>query len=308
MKKLPVMKKSIIFLLIVWIAGGLSLHAQIEPPHISKGQTVVVTLLDGSEISGQFVSEDATSVVVITEAMGKVTIARSKIKEIKVVSGENIRKGKVWFENPNPYKYLLGNSAIPKPKKTATYQNVWIFFNSFSYAPTHFLDITGGFEIFSLLSASKDAPYFFYLNPKASTKVTKNFYVGGNVLYINSFVHPEKNEFRGLGTLNAFSTYGNSNMNVTASVGWGFLNSNFEAKPLLTLSGMVRASRRIAFVSENWFLPDLGENSLGYYGIFSYGIRFLSPKVSIDLAFLNNADIAEGIPIGFPFLDFMVTF
>ncbi len=299
------MKKLLLFTMFLWV-GGLFLYAQKETA-VTPGAMVVVVLKDGSQVSGQYLSGDATSVAILTEAMGKISIERDKIKEISVVSGENLRKGKVWFENPNPYRYLLGSSAIPKPKKTATYQNVWIFFNSFSYAPTNFLDITGGFEIFSLLSASSDAPYFFYLNPTASTKVAKNFYVGGNIFYINSFANHEDRDFYGLGTLNAYSTYGNSNMNVTASLGWGFINSDFESKPLITLSGMIRASRRIAFVSENWLLPEVDE-SRGYYGLFSYGVRFLSPKVSIDLAFINNGDIASDLPIGFPFLDFMVIF
>lgn len=301
------MKKLSFFLFcLLIIAFSSQTYAQ-KKKVIPTGTTVVVILKDGSQVNGKLVAEDAESVVIETESMGKVTVEKVKIRSISEVSGENLKKGKVWFENPNPYRYLLGNSAIPKPKKTATYQNVWIFFNSFSYAPTNFLDLSAGFELFSLLSASKDAPYFFYLNPKASTKVFKNFYMGGNIFYLNSFGNHEENDFYGMGTLNGFATYGNTNMNVTGSLGWGFVNSSFESKPIITLSGMIRVSRRIAFISENWFLPDIGDET-SYYGLYSYGIRFLSQKVSIDLAFVNNPDIAGTIPIGFPFLDFVVIF
>ena len=110
-----------------------------------------------------------------------------------------------------------------------------------------------------------------------------------------------------MGALNAFATYGNTNMNVTGSLGWGFVNNTFKSKPLITLSGMIRVSRRIGFVTENWFLPDAGD-FVGYYGFFSYGIRFMSQKVSIDFAFIDNGDISQTIPVGFPFLDFVVIF
>ena len=70
---------------------------------------------------------------------------------------------------------------------------------------------------------------------------------------------------------------------------------------------MVRASKRIGFISENWILPGVNEDG-GYYGIYSYGIRFLGEKISVDLAFLNNPDIASELIIGIPWLDFVFNF
>jgi hypothetical protein len=273
------------------------------------GTVLQITLLDGSEISGSFVSQDDQTIVVESSSIGKITIDKSKIKSIRKISGENVKKGKVWFENPNPYRYLLGNSAIPKPSRMATYQNVWIFFNSFSYAPLKFMDITAGFELFSLLSKSKDAPYVFFLNPRMSTKVVKNLYAGGNVLYVNYFNHSDDDSasFRGLGVINGFVTYGTSNLNITGGLGWGFVNKEFQKKPVISVAGMARISRRIAFVSENWFVPVFNEDH-DYYSIFSYGIRFLGGNNSIDLAFINNKDISKTIFLGIPFLDFVINF
>jgi len=275
------------------------------------GTILQITLQDGSQITGNFVSQDDQTIIVNSTSMGQITIEKSKIKSIKEISEENvkIKKGKIWFENPNPYKYLLGSSAIPKPAKTATYQNVWIFFNSFSYAPLKFMDITAGFELFSLLSKSGDAPYVYYLNPKISTKVFKNFYAGGNVLYVNYFNHSndDNSDFTGLGVLNGFATFGTTNLNITGGLGWGFVNNDFAKKPVITISGMARVSRRIALISENWFIPGINEDH-DYYSNFSYGIRFLGEKNSIDLAFINNKDISKTIFLGVPFLDFVVNF
>ncbi len=298
----------------VWIflvLGVVPLAAQEKKGKVYlPGTRVVVVLTDGSQVSGKIVLQDAEGIVLETESMGKVTITSAKIRSVTEVSKENVtKKGKVWFENPNPYKYLLGYSAIPKPKKMATYQNVWVFFNSFSYAPLDFLDISAGFELFSLLSKDKNAPYVFYVNPKVSTKVFHNFYAGGNVLYVNYFNHSgdDSATFTGLGVLNAFATYGTSNLNITGGLGWGFVNGDFEGKPVISIGGMARVSRRIAFVTENWFIPEIGEDGT-YYGMYSYGIRFLGQKNAIDLAFINSKDIAKEIFLGIPFLDFVINF
>ena len=306
------MKKFILFAMV--FAGFFLLqteNSQAQQKAVySPGTLLLITMQDGSQLTGKLVSMNESKLTIESASMGQVSIERSKIKSIKKVSGVNIKKeGKVWFDNPNPYKYLVGYSAIPKPKKMATYQNVWVFFNSFSYAPLDFMDLSGGFELFSLLSKDKEAPYVFYLNPKMSTKVYKNLYAGGNILYVNYFNHSNDDNasFTGLGVLNGFATYGTTNLNVTGGLGWGFVNKDFAKKPVITLAGMARVSRRIAFVTENWFLPDVGENQ-SYYGIFSYGIRFLGEKNSIDLDFINNKDISKTIFLGIPFLDFVVNF
>ena len=217
---------------------------------------------------------------------------------------ESGRKRDSWEPNANPYKYIIGNSAIPLEKFTGYYQNIWVFFNNIAFAFTDWFSLSAGFEIISLM-VPKEGPFIFTINPKVSANVIENLYVGGNILYVNSIRTFE--DFSGLATFNAFATYGTHNYNVTAALGCGWVENEFSGKPLITLSGMARASNRIAFVSENWVIPGLNEDG-GYYGIISYGIRFLSGKSSFDLAFVNNPDIAEVLFIGFPLLDFVFVF
>ena len=262
----------------------------------------MIKLKDGGTITGTLVSQNSEQIIVQTKSMGRVTIERTNIDEMVLLTAGDAGKG--WFPNPNPSKYLLGNSAIATEKGTGYYQNTWLFFNSFSYSFTDFFSLTGGFEIFSLF-AGGEGPYAFYLNPKVSFNVTDNLYAGGNILYANTIKTVD--EFGGLGTFNAFATYGNKNNNLTASFGWGFVEGDFSSKPVISVSGMVRATRRIGFVSENWLIPEVGEDG-SYYGIFSYGVRFLGENISVDLAFINNPDIAGALFIGIPFLDFVFNF
>jgi hypothetical protein len=263
-----------------------------------------VTLDDGSVISGKLLLITEKEVIISSGAIGEIRLQKEKIKSMIPVQDINDKKSGIWFANPNPSKYLLGNSAIPMEKHTGYYQNTWIFVNSFSYAFTKNISLSGGFEILSIM-AEGGGPYAFYINPKASFKVANNFYLGGNILYANTIKTAEN--FGGLATFNTFATYGNMNNNITGAVGWGWADGEFSPKPVILISGMLRASKRIAFVSENWIVPGINENG-GYYGILSYGIRFLGEKTSIDLAFLNNPDIASSIIIGIPWLDFVINF
>ncbi len=291
---------SIIMVMILITSNAIA--QQVITGEVSK--TYMVTLNDGSSISGKLVSITDNEVVIQSGTLGEIRLSKANIKTMTQVSSFDEKESGIWFTNPNPSKYLLGNSAIPMEKKSGYYQNTWIFISSFSYGITNNISIAGGFEIISLM-AGGDGPYAFYINPKASFKVAENFYAGANVLYANTIKYAE--DFGGLATINGFATYGNTNNNITAAVGWGWADGEFSSKPVIIISGMARASKRIGFVSENWIVPGISDDG-GYYGIYSYGIRFLGEKTSIDLAFLNNPDIASEIVIGIPWLDFVINF
>jgi hypothetical protein len=293
------------FLIVFAIMMLITLNAsaqQVITGEVSK--TYMVTLNDGSTVSGPLVSITDNEVVIQSGTMGEVRLQKANIKTMTEVSSYNDKKSGIWFTNPNPTKYLLGNSAIPLEKKSGYYQNTWIFVSSFSYGITKNISISAGFEILSIL-AGGEGPYAFYINPKASFKIANNFYAGANILYANTIRTVQ--EFGGLATMNGFATYGNKNNNVTCGIGFGWADGEFSTKPVIVVSGMARASKRIGFVSENWIVPGVNEDG-GYYGIYSYGIRFLGEKTSIDLAFLNNPDIASVIIIGIPWLDFVINF
>jgi hypothetical protein len=293
------------FLIVLAIMMLITIDAiaqQIITGEVSK--TYMVTLNDGSTISGTLVSITDNEVVIQSGTIGEVRLQKANIKTMTEVSSFNEKKSGIWFTNPNPTKYLLGNSAIPLEKKSGYYQNTWIFVSSFSYGITKNISISAGFEILSIL-AGGEGPYAFYINPKASFEIANNFYAGANILYANTIRTVE--EFGGLATMNGFATYGNKNNNITCGIGFGWADGEFSTKPVIVISGMARASKRIGFVSENWIVPGVNEDG-GYYGIYSYGIRFLGEKTSIDLAFLNNPDIASEIIIGIPWLDFVINF
>jgi hypothetical protein len=253
-----------------------------------------IELKDGSIFIGNILQQDSVNLVLRTSSIPRIEIPVSKIKSIDEVDNSNFKNDTYWFSNPHATRYFYGPSAIGLKKGEGYYQNTYLLLNSFNVGITDNISIGGGLEFISTF-AVRDP--LFFITPKASFKVAEKFHAGGGVLYARI---PWGGS---LGTVFATGTYGTTDNNITGSLGWGFVNSEFRERPIITLSGTTRMSERAALVTENWLIP-----TDGYYGIFSYGVRFFGEKMAVDLALINNRDIAEAIIIGIPYVSFTVKF
>ncbi len=255
----------------------------------------LITLKDGSTVQGTIVSENQQEISLATENIGTITIKKDQFKSIVQLDSTNFKKGKYWFPNPNYSRYFIG-PAIQLKEGDGYYQNVDLFANTVSYGITNFFSIGGGVELYSTLSGHP----IFILMPKLGFEVTKSLWLGGGILYVNlsSLGGLKKG---GLGIGYGSVTVGNENSNASLGVGWGFVGSDWSKKPVITLSGMTRVSGRIALITENWIIPG--------YTVFSYGLRFMGEKISIDIGLINSKDIIKIFPIGIPaFLDMVFKF
>ena len=294
-------RSAALFLLLgcLLVAATLPALAQTDTT-LSKsmvGKRWIVETRDGSVIQGVFVGQNETGIILRTESAGDVVIPHAQIKSTKIVEEDRMRNGEYWFENPNATRYLFGPSAFSLKKGEAYYQNTYLVLNSFNVGVTDHITVGGGFELITTFSGNPS----FYITPKATFEINDKWRAGGGLLYAN--VMGNDVEFGGLGMGYGIATYGNSDDNATLGVGYGFVDGDFSSKPFVTLSGMKRVSRRIALVTENWFVP-----TDDYYGVLSYGLRFMGERITVDLAFLNNRDIASEIAIGVPYVDFVIKF
>ncbi len=255
-----------------------------------------IMLIDGSEFVGKFVEKDSNTLIIATSSLPKVEIPFSQIKSISIVDDSDFKNGMYWFPNPNATRYFFSPSSFNLKAGEGYYQNSYLLFNSINYGISDFFSIGGGFELTSTFSASEP---IFYVTPKVGFELTENFNVGGGLLFLSAA--GEAN----LGITYGTATYGNRNDNLTLGLGWGFFDGEFSSRPNITFSGMKRVKRKFSLVTENWFIPIYDDS---YYGILSYGVRFFSEKIAVDLGFINNKDIAEGIAIGVPYVDFVVKF
>ena len=282
----------ITFILLIFL-GQIEMLSQVN---VSDNQTrnVLITLKNGSAFHGKVVAENALEINLEAENIGTIVIRKDQIKSSVNLDSTNFKKGKYWFPNPNYSRYFI-SPGIQLKQGDGYYQNIDLSANTVSYGITNFLSIGGGLELYTTLSGHP----VFILMPKLGFKVGKSFWLGGGIFYLNAA--EVISDFKGLGIGYGSATIGNENNNLSLGAGWGFVGTQWSEKPIITLSGMTRVARRIELVTENWIIPG--------YTVFSYGLRFLTEKTSIDVGLVNSKDIIKTFPIGLPvFLDFVLKF
>ncbi len=292
--------------LILCLGLSINIHAQKIENINDTTKIYRVELNDGSIFFGNILDRDDEKLIMKTSVISRLELRHRNIKRISEVKSTEFQKGKFWFSNPHTSRYLYSPSGFNLKKGEGYYQNTNILLNSFNVGITDYITVGGGIELLSTfvpLAFGEFQPIFF-LTSKAGVQLTDDLHIGAGALYLNVPYYDYNQTSRaGSGIAYGIATYGNTDHHVTAGLGWGFIQSEFSEKPILTVSGTSRFSERFAFISENWFIPlDT------YYAIFSYGIRFISETIAIDLAFINNPEIAEFIVIGIPFVSFTVKF
>ena len=263
-----------------------------------------IELNDGSVFIGNILHNDSVNIVMRTSSITKLEIPISKIKRKDELDKSNLKNGSYWFPNPHATRYLYGPSAFNLKKGEGYYQNTWIVLNSFNTGITNNISIGGGLEFISTFGSFASGSFepIFFITPKVGFKVAEKLHAGSGILYVTTPNFGSGNR-SGLGIAYGIGTYGSLDHNITGGIGWGFVEGKFQERPIITFSGMTRISKKTALVTENWLIP-----TDDYYGVYSYGIRFFGEKMAVDLAFINNPDIAEILIIGIPYVSFVLKF
>jgi len=273
-------------------------------------KTYIIELLDGTELTGKYIDRTDSVLVLSTSSLPRIEIPFGQIKSIRLAEETSLRGEQYWFPNPNATRYLFAPSGFNLKKGEGYYQNSYLILNSVNYGLTNFISIGGSIELISTLSTLAEGSFrpVVLITPKVGFPVAKDLNMGAGLLFM-SIPELDSNPFTGAGIAYGVATYGNIEHNATLGLGWGFFNGNWARRPLINISGMTRTSQNMSLVTENWFIPLDNDLELGrYYEVLSYGVRFVGKKISVDLAFINNRDIAKVLLIGMPYVDFVVKF
>jgi len=270
----------------------------------------VIELLDGTEITGTYIGKTDELLFISTASIPRIEIPFVQIKSIKVAEQTSMRGDRYWFPNPNATRYFFAPSGFNLKKGEGYYQNSYLILNSVNYGLTNNISIGGSIELISTFSSLADGSFnpIILITPKVAFPVAKDLNVGAGLLFL-SIPDIDVDPRTGAGIAYGIATYGNIEHNATIGIGWGFIDGYWADRPVITLNGMTRVRPNMSLVTENWIIPfgdDLEEGN--YYGVYSYGVRFFGKKLSVDLAFINNRDIAEVLLIGIPYVDFVVKF
>ena len=255
------------------------------------------TLTNQTKVIGRVTRLTADSVRVVSPSV-TVSIARSMVTAVSAYPASSLHDGVLWPENPHATRLLFSPTAIPLRKGEGYFADFWIFLASASVGVTDRFSLGGGM---TLIPSGNIADNVFYALPKYAVikRPTLNVAIGGLLASTPWSGSTRKS----LGILYGVATKGTRESNLTLGAGWGYVGNSVSSKPVMTLGGQHRVSKRVALITENWFVPF--ESDAG--GFATYGVRFLGEKMAVDLAFGNvvgagNHFIFPGIPLlGFAF-------
>ena len=241
-----------------------------------------IKTLDGSIIMGRITEIEDDKIQFETD-LGIIIIEIFKIEEIKEVPISHFVGGTYWFPNPNDTRLLFAPTARCLKGGEGYFADYYLFFPMLAFGITDNITIAGGASIFPWIGIENN---LFYFMPKVGFNIGENFSLAGGALLVK---------------IPSFGTVGSANSNLTAGIGFGYVDWEFDDTPLLMLGGQHRISRRISLVSENWMTPGIDQP------LVSLGIRFFGEKLSVDLGLLNTIGEDMILP-GFPYIDFVVKF
>jgi hypothetical protein len=262
-----------------------------------------VTLTNATTLIGRITLVSADSVRVVSSTM-TATVARREVRSVRAYPATALHDGVLWPENPHATRLLFAPTAIPLRRGEGYVADFWIFFASAAVGVTDRFTMGAGM---SLLPLDNFADNIFYALPKYTVISQPRLKValGALMASVPWTRNDDGNRRRqSLGILYGVATTGSPESNLTLGAGWGYVGGTLANKPVITLGGQHRATKRLALISENWFVPF--DNDVG--GFVSYGVRMLGEKIAVDLALGSPVGADTFYFPGIPLLGFAFKF
>jgi len=276
----------------LWVARPTSVQAQEPDTTLHRVETT-----DGNVYIGTVVSENDEEVILNTEQVGRITIARANIERMQAMDPDRMRDGAYWFENPQSTRYFFAPNAIGLPEGGGYYQNTWIFLNNVNVGVSDNVSLGAGTVPVFLLGAPA-LPFWVLPKVSFSTPGDQVHLAAGGV--IGGVVGD--GESVGAGLVYGLSTVGTRDNNFSVGLGYGYAGSDWSSRPVLNISGMTRVGRTIYLLTENYVFPG-SELS----GVISAGIRWAPENFAVDFGLVRPLDVEDGL-IGVPWLGVTIPF
>ncbi|HKI87469.1 MAG TPA: hypothetical protein VKA38_00485 [Draconibacterium sp.] len=288
------MRQVIVIILLVILSSAYQfVNAQTN----SDTSLVRVETIDGNEFTGEIVGLDSLKIYLKTHNLGEIGILKSDIKSQQKIKVQQIKDGKVWFENPQSSRYFWAPNAYGLKKGEGYYQNIWVMWNQVSYGITDNFSIGGGIIPLFLFAG---APTPVFILPKISVPVQKDkFNISAGAL-VGTILGESETTF---GILYGNTTVGTRDNNVTFGLGYGFAGGEWASSPMINIDGMFRLGSRGYFITENYYVNTGGTGA----AVISLGGRWIIKKAALDFGlFLPVADTETFIAL--PWLGFTIPF
>jgi hypothetical protein len=222
-------------------------------------------LTDGSTLYGSIESIVDDSITFRTIANAVLTISRSNIHDLRVVSGHLV-DGELRPQDPQQTRLFFGPTGKSLERGDAYAGLYYFHVPFFQVGVTDRFSIGGGSPILvSLLTGE----FGVWITPKLQVVASDRVQAAiGTISTIGD--GPD------VGLLYGVSTIGGPDRSVSLGLGYGYHGAN----GLVVMAGAeARTSRRVKWMTENWFTPD-GK------GVFGGGFRLLGERFSGDVGLM----------------------
>jgi hypothetical protein len=252
----------------------------------------IVTLRDGSKLIGR-ITAVGTDTVTFESGVGTLALPTVNVSRVQEIAASSMKDGEYWFPNPNSTRLFFAPSGRMLGRGEGYVSDYEVFFPGFAVGVTDNFSIGGGMSLFP---AGVDEQVY-YFTPKIGGEVARNVNVAVGALILGGTGTSST-----AGIVYGVGTFGPPDASITAGLGYGFAGGTISRNPVGMLGGEWRVSQRIGLVTENYLIP----NTENINPLYSYGVRLMGEKLTVDLALFNTS--GSNTSIGFPYVDFVFRF
>lgn len=285
------------------VAPPPAVEATAAPPS-APAKRLRLTLLDGQELTGTFVREDAAELVV---KIGSSMLAFRR-NDLRAIDDIADLKADGVFLDPNRTRYLYSPSAMMLRQGEITLSQVELLLTTVAVGVTDWLSLQAGASIpiwFAQLPQSLHA----VAAVKLGWPVHRYVHIAGGVqTLVLPFLNTGTTTFGIAGVGFGTVTVGHSEMHASLSGGALFTVPG-SASPAFSLSGSIRLARPVALVTENWIIPDVGAvTSSTFIYIFTAAARLMGEQLAVDLGLALAGAGKNVIPFPIPIVSVAYNF
>lgn len=237
------------------------------------GQTYTVEVKSGTAVVGTLTAATAEELSFQTKDLGVLVLKRANIRQLTLLTPEQARRGFDYQGNGN--RLFFAPTARNLRRGEGTIQTIDIFLLGVNYGITD--NISMGALFTWIPEAGSDN--FFALTPKVSIPVREQVRLGAGALVVlrsgSNFTLAYAN-----------GTYGSADNNLTAGVGYAFVQGQYVNTPVFIVGGATRVSRRLSLLNETYILnvKNSYDNATFIGGIA--GVRISGQRLSGSLGLM----------------------
>jgi hypothetical protein len=262
------------FGIVLAVLVGVGSSAQAEEA-ASSPETVTVRLKDGSVLVGEITASDERHVAVQIASGATVDLPRASVVSIETGRPPD-PETRALVEDET--RLFLAPTGRPLRRGFGYFSDHYVFLPGLAYGVSDHITLAGGMSLVPGIGLGNQVGYF---TPKVGARLGDHAAVSAGALLAGS----------GDGMLSvgyAVTSLGADDRSLSAGVGFGRTGDGDDTQPIIMVGGATRVSRRVSFVTENWFFP--GEE----YALFSGGFRIRSDRITVDVGLVTTGELLDG--------------